>query len=111
MVIYLPSQSVDEEPLLDELTPREIVRELDKHVVDRPRPSALWPSPCATDPPPETGTRDGRGVMPEHPHDRPHRRGQDRTRPPPGAARNSPFLKVEASKFTEVGYVGATWSR
>src|SRR6266851_3912911 len=33
MVIYLPGQSVDEEPLLDELTPREIVRELDKHVV------------------------------------------------------------------------------
>src|ERR1051325_6711140 len=33
MVIYLPNQSVDEEPLLDELTPREIVRELDKHVV------------------------------------------------------------------------------
>src|SRR4029078_2869920 len=33
MVIYLPGQSVDEEPLVDELTPREIVRELDKHVV------------------------------------------------------------------------------
>src|SRR5678815_1734153 len=33
MVIYLPGQSVDEGPLLDELTPREIVRELDKHVV------------------------------------------------------------------------------
>ena len=33
MVIYLPGQSVDEEPILDELTPREIVRELDKHVV------------------------------------------------------------------------------
>jgi len=33
MVIYLPGQNVDEEPLLDELTPREIVRELDKHVV------------------------------------------------------------------------------
>ena len=33
MVIYLPAQSVDEEPLLDELTPREIVRELDKYVV------------------------------------------------------------------------------
>ena len=32
MVIYLPG-NVDEEPLLDELTPREIVRELDKHVV------------------------------------------------------------------------------
>ena len=27
MVIYLPAQSVDEEPLLDELTPREIVRD------------------------------------------------------------------------------------
>ena len=33
MVIYLPSQSVDAEPILDELTPREIVKELDKHVV------------------------------------------------------------------------------
>ena len=33
MVIYLPGTNVDEEPLLDELTPREIVRELDKHVV------------------------------------------------------------------------------
>ena len=33
MVIYLPGQSADEEPILDELTPREIVRELDKHVV------------------------------------------------------------------------------
>src|SRR5512142_2820616 len=33
MVIYLPSQSVDETPLLDELTPREIVRELDKYVI------------------------------------------------------------------------------
>ena len=33
MVIYLPSQSVDSEPILDELTPREIVRELDKHVI------------------------------------------------------------------------------
>ena len=33
MVIYLPSQSVDDAPLLDELTPREIVRELDKYVI------------------------------------------------------------------------------
>jgi len=33
MVIYLPQQSTDEAPLLDELTPREIVGELDKHVV------------------------------------------------------------------------------
>src|SRR3974390_3306549 len=33
MVIYLPGQSADEEPILEELTPLEIVRELDKHVV------------------------------------------------------------------------------
>ena len=28
MVIYLPAQSIEEEPVLDELTPREIVREI-----------------------------------------------------------------------------------
>ena len=28
MVIYLPTQALDETPLLDELTPREIVQEL-----------------------------------------------------------------------------------
>ena len=33
MVIYLPSQSLEERPLLDELTPREIVAELDKYVI------------------------------------------------------------------------------
>ncbi len=48
MVIYLPAQSADDEPVLDELTPREIVRELDKYVIgqaDAKRPS---PSRCAT---------------------------------------------------------------
>ena len=33
MVIYLPGQSSKESVALDELTPREIVRELDKHVI------------------------------------------------------------------------------
>ena len=33
MVIYLPTQSIEDVPALDELTPREIVRELDKYVV------------------------------------------------------------------------------
>src|SRR5579883_1040715 len=33
MVIYLPQQSDSETPLLDELTPREIVAELDKYVI------------------------------------------------------------------------------
>jgi ATP-dependent HslUV protease ATP-binding subunit HslU len=36
MVIYLPGQSVEEGPVLDELTPREIVRELDKYVIGQP---------------------------------------------------------------------------
>ena len=31
---------------------------------------------------------------------------QDRDRAPPGEARRAPFVKVEATKFTEVGYVG-----
>src|SRR5947209_466951 len=33
MVIYLPSQSLEDTPILDELTPAEIVRELDKYVI------------------------------------------------------------------------------
>ncbi len=33
MVIYLPGASEEEDTALDELTPRQIVAELDKHVV------------------------------------------------------------------------------
>ena len=33
MVIYLPAQAAEDVPVLDELTPREIVRELDKYVI------------------------------------------------------------------------------
>ena len=46
MVIYLPSQSVEGGPMLDELTPREIVRELDKYVIGQPdakrEPTGRW---------------------------------------------------------------------
>ena len=108
MVIYLPSQSVDDTPALDELTPREIVRELDKHVVgqhdakravavalrNRIRRQKLQPEMAEE-------------VMPKNilmigPT------GVGKTELARRLARlsNSPFLKVEASKFTEVGYVG-----
>ena len=42
----------------------------------------------------------------EHPDDRAHRRRQDRDRAPPARLADAPFIKVEATKFTEVGYVG-----
>src|SRR5437667_2155313 len=108
MVIYLPSQNVDEEPLLDELTPREIVRELDKHVVGqadakRAVAIALRNRIRRQKLPPEMAEE----VMPKNilmigPT------GVGKTELARRLARlsNSPFLKVEASKFTEVGYVG-----
>src|SRR3954462_13614291 len=108
MVIYLPGQSVDEEPLLDELTPREIVRELDKHVVGQAEAKravaiALRNRIRRQKLPPEMAEE----VMPKNilmigPT------GVGNTELARRLARlaNSPFLKVEASKFTEVAYVG-----
>src|SRR5579862_5681028 len=108
MVIYLPGQSVDEEPILDELTPREIVRELDKHVVGQAEAKravaiALRNRIRRQKLPPEMAEE----VMPKNilmigPT------GVGKTELARRLARlsNSPFMKVEASKFTEVGYVG-----
>jgi ATP-dependent HslUV protease ATP-binding subunit HslU len=108
MVIYLPGQSVEDGPALDELTPREIVRELDKYVIGQPDAKravaiALRNRLRRQKLPPEMAD----DVMPKNilmigPT------GVGKTELARRLAKlaNSPFLKVEASKFTEVGYVG-----
>ncbi len=108
MVIYLPVNSVEETPVLDELTPREIVRELDKYVIGQPEAKravaiALRNRLRRQKLPPEMAD----DVMPKNilmigPT------GVGKTELARRLAKlaNSPFMKVEASKFTEVGYVG-----
>jgi len=107
MVIYLAGE-VDEEARLDEMSPRQIVSELDKHVVghrnakrsvaislrNRVRRKKLTPD-LAVDVMPKNIIMIGST-------------GVGKTEIARRLARmsNSPFLKVEASKFTEVGYVG-----
>ena len=107
MVIYL-SGEVDEQARLDEMTPRQIVSALDKHVVgqrnakravaialrNRVRRQKL-PVEMAADVMPKNIIMIGST-------------GVGKTEIARRLARmsNSPFLKVEASKFTEVGYVG-----
>jgi len=108
MVIYLPQQSTDEAPLLDELTPREIVAELDKHVIgqaeakrsvaialrNRVRRQKLEPDMAEEVMPKNILMIGPTGV------------GKTEIARRLAKLANSPFLKVEASKFTEVGYVG-----
>ena len=109
MALYLPATSEEEEgPALDELTPREIVAELDKHVVGQPAAKravavALRNRIRRQKLAPELAEE----VMPKNiimigPT------GVGKTEIARRLARlsNSAFLKVEASKFTEVGYVG-----
>jgi ATP-dependent HslUV protease ATP-binding subunit HslU len=107
MVIYLKGD-IEEQRSLDQLTPRQIVTELDKHVVgqgaakkavavalrNRVRRQKLAPE-LAQDVMPKNIIMIGST-------------GVGKTEIARRLARlsSSPFLKVEASKFTEVGYVG-----
>src|SRR5437879_12777863 len=108
MAIYLPSIAEEEQITLDELTPREIVAELDKYVIgqkDAKRAVAIAlrnrmrrqkrPSDMAEEVIPKNIIMIGpTGV------------GKTEIARRLAKLANSPFLKVEASKFTEVGYVG-----
>src|SRR5438128_318521 len=108
MVIYLPAQAAEDTPLLDELTPREIVRELDKYVIgqagakravaialrNRIRRQKLNPEMAEEVMPKNIIMIGPTGV------------GKTEIARRLAKLANSPFLKVEASKFTEVGYVG-----
>ena len=108
MAIYLPATAEEEQLALDELTPREIVAELDKHVVgqkDAKRAVAIalrnrmrrqkLPPDLAEEIIPKNIIMIGpTGV------------GKTEIARRLAKLANSPFLKVEASKFTEVGYVG-----
>jgi ATP-dependent HslUV protease ATP-binding subunit HslU len=107
MVIYLPGAIEESEPL-DELTPRQIVKELDKHVVgqkqakravaialrNRVRRQKLSPEMAEEVMPKNIIMIGPTGV------------GKTEIARRLSKLANSPFLKVEASKFTEVGYVG-----
>ena len=108
MALYLPATAEEEKLALDDLTPREIVAELDKHVVgqhqakravaialrNRMRRQKL-PADMADDVIPKNILMIGpTGV------------GKTEIARRLAKLANSPFLKVEASKFTEVGYVG-----
>jgi ATP-dependent HslUV protease ATP-binding subunit HslU len=108
MAMYLPASAEEQDVSLDELTPREIVAELDKHVVgqkaakravaialrNRQRRQKLPPD-IADDIMPKNIIMIGpTGV------------GKTEIARRLAKLTGSPFLKVEASKFTEVGYVG-----
>jgi ATP-dependent HslUV protease ATP-binding subunit HslU len=108
MALYLPSTAEEEQLSLDDLTPREIVAELDKYVVGqnaakRAVAIALRNRMRRQKLPPELAEE----IIPKNiimigPT------GVGKTEIARRLAKltNSPFLKVEASKFTEVGYVG-----
>jgi ATP-dependent HslUV protease ATP-binding subunit HslU len=107
MVIYLEGE-VEEKIRLDEMTPRQIVAELDKHVVGQRNAKravavALRNRIRRQKLPPEMAV----DVMPKN-MIMIGSTGVGKTEIARRLARmsNSPFLKVEASKFTEVGYVG-----
>jgi len=115
MPIYLPESTdlvgsipPDAEPLLDTLTPRQIVAELDKYVISQAQAKravavALRNRMRRQKLPPDLAEEVApKNILMIGPT------GVGKTEIARRLARlaQSPFIKVEASKFTEVGYVG-----
>ena len=108
MVIYLPGHAAKDTLALDELTPRQIVSELDKYVIgqneakravaialrNRVRRQKLEPDMADEVMPKNIMMIGPTGV------------GKTEVARRLAKLASSPFLKVEATKFTEVGYVG-----
>ncbi len=108
MAIFLPGTAEDQALSLEEMTPREIVTELDKYVVgqaaakravavalrNRTRRQRLAPEIAEEIMPKNILMIGSTGV------------GKTEIARRLAKLTKSPFLKVEASKFTEVGYVG-----
>src|SRR5271157_5356454 len=108
MALYLPANAEETSVALDDLTPREIVAELDKYVVgqkdakravaialrNRMRRQKLAPELAEEILPKNIIMIGPTGV------------GKTEIARRLAKLANSPFLKIEASKFTEVGYVG-----
>ncbi|MGQ9918867.1 MAG: AAA family ATPase, partial [Bryobacteraceae bacterium] len=108
MALYLPGDASRDEPLLDELTPRQIVAELDKYVIGQAEAKRAIAIALRNRIRRQKLEADiAEDVMPKNilmigPT------GVGKTELARRLAKlsNSPFLKVEASKFTEVGYIG-----
>src|SRR5204863_1513713 len=108
MAIYLGGETAAAKANLDELTPRQIVAELDKYVVGQSAAKkavavALRNRSRRQKRPPEIAE----DVLPKNIL-MIGSTGVGKTEIARRLARlaNSPFIKIEASKFTEVGYVG-----
>jgi ATP-dependent HslUV protease ATP-binding subunit HslU len=107
MVFYLP-ETVETAPTLDDLTPRQIVAELDKYVVSQTEAKRAVAIALRN--------RIRRQKLPEDLAEEilpkniimigPTGIGKTEIARRLARLTNSPFLKVEASRFTEVGYVG-----